>query len=266
MTNRPRRQRTTSSRRNHKPGWERVSTWYDGMVGNDGSRTHQTIAIPAVLSLLDTKPGNTILDLGAGQGVLAPHIHAKRAIYTGVDISTTLIQQARARHGAHGTFFVGDISSLPSIPGITAGSYNSVVFMLSIQDIRHMEKAISSAAWALKQGGRLVILMTHPAFRIPRQSGWGYDKERKLTYRRVDSYLSRMDIPLRPHYSGGTPLTRSYHRPIQDYVAAIIKSNLCIDAYVEIPPGAESSAKISNSEKKAYREIPLFLALRARKL
>ena len=32
--------------------------------------------------------------------------------------------------------------------------------------------------------------MTQPAFRQPRDSGWGYDVGRKLAYRRIDGYLN----------------------------------------------------------------------------
>jgi hypothetical protein len=36
----------------------------------------------------------------------------------------------------------------------------------------------------------MVLLLTHPCFRVPRQSGWGWDEQRKLQYRRVDRYLT----------------------------------------------------------------------------
>ena len=39
-----------------------------------------------------------------------------------------------------------------------------------------LEPALASAAWALRPGGRLALLLTHPCFRIPRQSGWGWDE------------------------------------------------------------------------------------------
>ncbi len=65
--------------------WERVATWYDGWVGDKGSAYHQGLAIPAVLDLLKPARGERILDIGAGQGVLAPHIESRGALYTGID-------------------------------------------------------------------------------------------------------------------------------------------------------------------------------------
>jgi 2-polyprenyl-3-methyl-5-hydroxy-6-metoxy-1,4-benzoquinol methylase len=78
--------------------WERVATWYDGWVGDKGSAYHRGLAIPAVLDLLQSTRGEEILDIGAGQGVLSPHIASLGARYTGVDASSRLIGIARRRH------------------------------------------------------------------------------------------------------------------------------------------------------------------------
>jgi len=42
----------------------------------------------------------------------------------------------------------------------------------------------------------LVIVLNHPCFRIPRQSGWGIDEKNKLQFRKVIKYMSPMEIPL----------------------------------------------------------------------
>ena len=67
----PRRPRSAST---GETSWERVATWYDGWVGDHGSAYHQQLAIPAVLDLLQPAPGEEILDVGGGQGVLAPYL------------------------------------------------------------------------------------------------------------------------------------------------------------------------------------------------
>lgn len=84
-------------RRPAASSWEPVASWYDGWVGDRGSRYHQAAAIPAVLDLLDPQRGEEILDVGAGQGVLAPYITERGARYTGVELSPRLVEIARSR-------------------------------------------------------------------------------------------------------------------------------------------------------------------------
>jgi hypothetical protein len=104
--------------------------------------------------------------------------------------------------------------------------------------------------------------MTHPAFRVPRHSGWGLDADRKLVFRRVDSYLTEMAVPMKS-LRGGPP-TRSFHRPIGAYVNSLARVGFAVDAMEEIPdlvsgdrPGRRARGSADNPD------IPLFLGLRA---
>ena len=101
-----RRPRGTSA----ETSWERVATWYDGWVGDRGSAYHQQLAIPATLDLLDPRPDEEILDLGGGQGVLAPYLVEAGTRVTVVDASAKLVAAAARRHGRlrGASFLVGD--------------------------------------------------------------------------------------------------------------------------------------------------------------
>jgi SAM-dependent methyltransferase len=252
------------SQRKPRRGWDAVAAWYDGWVGKGGSIHHRKLAIPAVLDLLDAQPDEAILDMGAGQGVLAPYVAKTGAHYTGIDVSPKLLAYARQHHGQHGRFLKADVARLATDASLDAASFDAVVFLLSIQDMDPLDSVIQSAEWALKPDGRAVLLMTHPAFRIPRQSGWGYDENRKLQYRRVDRYLSPLPVPMKQHQTG---VTISFHRAIGDYVNTLASFGLLVDQMREIAVGDASLKKNrSKAEKMADDEIPLFLALRARKL
>ncbi|WP_420124941.1 class I SAM-dependent methyltransferase [Longimicrobium sp.] len=238
-----------------------MADWYAGWVGAEGSEHHRRLAIPALLALLKPAAGEHVLDVGCGPGVLAPHVTAANARYTGVDASRKLVAFARRHHGAHGRFVMGDATRLRETREVAEGGFDAAVFLLSIQDIDPLEDALASAAWALRPGGRVVLLMTHPCFRVPRQSGWGWDTQRRLRYRRIDRYLTRLAVPMKG-YGGGA--TRSYHRPLSAYVNGLATCGLLVDGVHEIPtfkthpPGPNARA-----ERTAMREIPLFLGLRA---
>ena len=245
-------------------GWDPVATWYDGWVGAGGSRYHRGIAIPAALELLEPAPGEDVLEIGAGQGVLADHIAVRGARYTGIDASPRLIDIARWRHGRAGRLLVGDARSMAAVPGLHPGSFDAAVFLFSIQDMDPLDAVFGSLGWALRRTGRVVILMTHPAFRQPRHAGWGFDEGRRLVYRRVDAYLSPMAVPMK-EVGGGRP-TRAYHRPISTYVNGLAAEGFAVDAMREIPDTLDRGRPAGRrAGARAAAEIPLFLALRARR-
>lgn len=242
-------------------GWDAVANWYHGWVGEKGSDHHQKLAIPAIIDLLQLEPNETLLDMGCGSGVFAPYAQQHGTGYTGIDISERLIKIARGQH--QGTFIVGDARRLPHNHSIQAQSFDACAFLLSIQDMNPLEDVMNSAAYALRPGGRIAILMTHPCFRIPRLSGWGYDEGRKLQFRRIDRYLTPQRVPMKTYEGKQSGNTVSFHRPLSAYVNALGESGFAIDALREITTYKQPKDKAT---RRAEQEIPLFLALRARKL
>ena len=51
--------------------WDDQAAWYDARHGDDGDAIHSGIVVPAVLRLLDLRPGQRLLDCCCGQGVLS---------------------------------------------------------------------------------------------------------------------------------------------------------------------------------------------------
>jgi len=245
--------------------WERVATWYDGWVGDHGSAYHRELAIPATLDLLGARTGDRILDVGGGQGVLAAPLVEAGATVTVVDASAKLVAAAKRRHGRvrGATFLLGDARRLPAVVGLDAGAFDGATFVLSIQDMDPLEDVMRGLDWALAPTSRVVLLMTHPAFRQARHSGWGFDEGRKLTYRRVDAYLGELAVPMKS-LGGGLP-TRSFHRPISTYVNALADAGFLTDAMLELPdlPPERRPGRAAKGDARANAEIPIFLGLRA---
>lgn len=242
-------------------GWNALAHWYDGWVGEDGSDHHRNLAIPAALDLLQLTHGEHLLDVGAGQGVFAPYAARAGVQYTGVDVSRALLALARQRHATQGQFIRADARYLPR--ALPEARFDAVLFLLSIQDMNPLDEVLRAAASVLADSGRLVILMTHPCFRIPRQSGWGHDSDRNLRFRRVDRYLQPLKVPMKAYGANRSGVSMSFHRPLGHYINGLAACGLLVDALDEITTHKHGATK---AERRANAEIPLFVGLRARKV
>lgn len=250
--------------RGPKSSWEKVAGWYEGYMGKDGGGYQRDLIFPGALALLEPKNGQVLLDLACGQGAFTKQLAAAaRVKVLGLDSSKSLIEVAKRGAPPNCRFEVCDARRIDRMVG--AGSLDGIVCNLAIQNIDDLDSVIRGAGDALKSGGRLVLTMNHPCYRQPRQSGWGWDEERKLQYRRVDKYLSEYEMPIQMHPGKAAHIkTFSYHRPLSIYIRTLAKHGLVVDALEEwISNKASDSGPRARAENIARREIPLFLGLRA---
>lgn len=248
----------------NKTSWGKVAKWYDKIVGDSGHYYHEHIILPNLRKLITIKPNEHVLDLGCGQGVyertLPRDVH-----YTGIDISPELIQQAtKLSISKIHQFFVADATQpLP----ITAQSYDHAASILALQNLQDAASAIANLAQSLKKGGDLVIVLNHPCFRIPRQSSWETDPQNKLEYRRVNRYLSPLEIPINAHPGvKNSPVTWSFHQPISYYVNALSDAGCAVTRMEELVSDKASTGKAAKAENRARAEFPLFLAIKGVKI
>jgi hypothetical protein len=121
----------------------------------------------------------------------------------------------------------------------------------------------------LRPGGRIVMVILHPAFRTPRQTRWGWDEQRQAQYRAVDGYMSprRVPIDVRPFRAPGEAQTVTYHRPLQAYVQALTDAGFAVTRLEEwISHKVSQPGPVADAENRARQEFPLFLAILAEKL
>jgi ubiquinone/menaquinone biosynthesis C-methylase UbiE len=244
--------------------WEKSADWYDRLIGAQGSELYQNVVIPGALKLIRAGQvkGENLLDLGCGQGVFTRALHSTTppgTRLTGVDLSPTLIAKARKYPGADDIrYFARDAANLEGL-----GEFDAISAILCIQNMPHLDKVSAACARILKPGGRMLWVLNHPAFRIPRQSSWGWEDERKIQYRRIDAYSSEMEIPILMHPGQQkSESTVSFHHSLQNLLSPGFASGLSLIGLEEwhsnkvSEPGPKAKA-----ENRARNEFPLFLAL-----
>lgn len=248
--------------------WEPVGQWYQNTVGDEGHYYHKQIVIPGILRLLDLERAGdhpSLLDLACGQGVLARHLPSKVS-YTGLDISPTLVKAAKQLDKNLQHHYIVSDATKP-LP-LKQTLFSHAVITLALQNIDKPELVLKNASQHLQPNGKLVIVLNHPCFRIPRQSSWQVDADKKIQYRRLDRYLSSMEIPIQAHPSkgGDSPSTWSFHHPISAYSQWLRNAGFAIELLDEWCSDKVSIGSAAKMENRSRAEFPLFLAILAIKL
>jgi ubiquinone/menaquinone biosynthesis C-methylase UbiE len=252
--------------------WGDVADWYDQLVGDSGSEYHREVVLPGTLRMLSPKPGDHVLDLACGQGVLCRLLGAKGIETTGVDAAAELIRLARARQpteGAPAHFHVADAREIGFLP---ADHFSLCACVLAIQNMHPLGPVFTGVSRVLKPGGRFVFVLMHPCFRGPKETSWGWDDKAKIQFRRTDRYLLPRKTPIVTHPGrtagkGAGEYTWSFHKPIESYVKSLRNAGMLVDAIEEWAGHKKStSGPRAAAENVAREEIPMFMAIRAVKV
>ncbi len=238
--------------------WGNVADWYSAHVAGEDSY-HAQVILPNILRLLDIKLGKNILDLACGSGFFSNEFHKAGASVTGIDISPELISLAK-EHGAKEIRYF--VASARSFPDIKSGSIDTVTLVLAIQNIREVKEMLAECYRVLTSQGRMLVVMNHPAFRIPGKSSWEWSPE-GVMYRRTDGYLSESATEIAMH-PGADPKVKtvSFHRPIQYYMKLMGNAGFAAKRMEEWISNKKSQKGGRQKEEDRMRlEIPLFLAI-----
>lgn len=242
-----------------KTSWDKVGQWYDRLVGEEGHYYHENVILPNLKRLLGKY--ESIVDFGCGQGVLTSIIEPNIK-YTGIDLSPHLIKIATEKDKSpKHRYFVADATS--KIPDIYPA--DRVVMVLSLQNMKSPYKAVRNATKCLKDDGRMVIVINHPCFRIPKHSDWYEEAGRR--FRVEDKYMSNLEIPIdsSPYDNRNNQTTYSYHFPLSAISEMLTDNGLVISSMEEWVSPKKSTGIKAKIEDESRKEFPMFLTIVAMK-
>jgi 2-polyprenyl-3-methyl-5-hydroxy-6-metoxy-1,4-benzoquinol methylase len=246
-----------------KTDWNNVATWYDEYLKGDDTYQAQVIA-PNLLRMLELTPKSTVLDLACGQGYFSRLCALSGAQVVGVDQSEALIAVAQKESTTAVEYIIGDATALT-----LEKTFTRIFSVLALENIQAVRDMVHGATALLEDDGKIVFVMLHPAFRIPKHSDWGFNEKKDVQYRIVEKYLSEVAIPIELHPFRGSVKTETvtFHRSLQWYMKTFRSAGLAVTNIEEwISHKTSEKGARQRAEDKARREIPMFLAIELKKV
>ena len=241
--------------------WEKAADWYDELL--QGKDTYQQkVILPGMLRMLEIKSGERVLDLACGQGFFSLAFANAGAEVVAADASAELIRRAKRHQN-----IMYHVAAANNLGFVKSGSIDAIAFIMAIQNIDDVHAVLKECARVLAPKGKMILVMNHPSFRVPKHSDWEFDEEQHVEHRRVDQYLSEAKVKIQTH-PGDAPAdyTISFHRPLQFYFKAFAKTGFAVTRLEEwISHRKSQKGPRAAAEDRARKEIPLFLALEAKK-
>lgn len=220
--------------------WNQKAAFWDGMHGEEGNLFHRTLISPAVERLLALRPGERVLDVACGNGVLARRLAVLGADVTAVDFSAELLALAQRRGQPGGSpirYQIADATDEAALTALGAGSFDAVVCSMAIMDIPVLGPLFSAVSALLKPEGRFVFATAHPAFNSNNPIFFGEEldiegKRITLTGLKLTAY---MDLaPVKGMGAPGEPNPHYYfHRPLSELLNEAFAAGLVLDGIEE---------------------------------
>lgn len=248
--------------------WEANADHWDANFGSDGNDYQKVLIGPATEALLRLKPGESVLDVGCGNGVFARRMAELGAKVLGVDQSAGMVANARARsEGRPGLEFrVADATDAQALRSL--GRFDAVVCTMALMDMASIEPLAAALPRLLNSAGRFVFSVLHPCF-----TGTGAGRIAEERYeggRLVSAVAVRVSRYLTPAtelgmYMDGQPVPHVYFdRPISALLRPFFAAGLVLDAFEEPAFARPAPAHASFWSHRRMHEIPPVLVVRLR--
>lgn len=224
--------------------WDRNAVKYAAHVSALGDRNKEVLLTPLVLKWLGNISGRMVLDAGCGEGFLCRLMAERGAIVTGVDLSGEMLNIARQRTPTNYEINY-QLANLEDLSPFPPDSFEAIVSLLALQDVREYQAALHALHRVLRPGGRCFLAFSHPCFLS--DGGWVRDETGKKLHWKTDRYFEEREVEmcLDPD-ADGNPI--GFHRTLTSYFRAIKGAGFIISDLIEPFPSLQ-----------AIKEHPIFV-------
>lgn len=212
--------------------WDSIAELRSQQIRSGKDISYDHILAPTVLALVEGGDRSAVLDVGCGCGFLTGKIAATSKRVTGIDISPTSIRLAKEHCLGVGNidFVNGAIEEL--MPSVEGHPFTLAVANMSLMAMLHLDAALAALSRLVRPCGHLAFTITHPCF-WPQY--WNYSRE---WFRYGEEIV--IEAPFHISLDQSDYFTTTHiHRPLEQYVSALEKSDFKIVQVLEPMPSPE---------------------------
>lgn len=220
--------------------WNQKAIFWDALHGDEGNKFHRQLIGPGVEKVLALKPGERLLDIACGSGVMARRMAELGGRVTAVDFSAALIERARMRGQSSGEpiqYGIVDATDEEALAALGEGHYDAVVCTMALMDMPVITPLFRAVRRLLKADGRFVFATAHPAFNSnnPIFSIEQGDQGGKMVTLRTLKLAAYLDVPaIKAMGAPNEPVPHYYyHRPLHQLLGEAFAAGLLLDALDE---------------------------------
>ena len=251
--------------------WNKKAQFWDELHGDEGNAFHRRLIEPSVLQLLDLRDGESILDIGCGNGALARRLAARGANVTAIDFSEQLIKFARRRSVAKGInvyYVVCDATDEAALMQLGTGRFDAITCTMTLMDMPTIEPLSHAVRSLLSERGRFVFSTMHPAFNSNNPIFVHEKEDRDGIVSEHFAVKLRAYLDLPPVKGAGAPGEPTphyyYHRPLSELLGTAFAAGLMLDGLLEPAFHPEDAASTERISWHKYTQIPPILSGRLR--
>jgi 2-polyprenyl-3-methyl-5-hydroxy-6-metoxy-1,4-benzoquinol methylase len=272
-----------------KDAWNANASFWDEKMG-EGNDFFNILLWPSILRMLEvilpteipgrkTKPGKNItfplagwevLDIAAGNGLLARRLAKLGAQVTAIDFSENLISIARSKtpKRLNVRYFVIDATMEKELVHLGKSSFNCAVCNMALFDIAEIDPLFRALTVLLKPGGIFIFTLTHPAFN---NSSTAHVAEELDDGEKINTiYSVKVSRYMTTYHAKGLAMRDQpkshiyFERPLQDYLNTGFSNGFILDGFEEMAFPPEHKQANALSWGGHFSEIPPVLIARMR--
>jgi len=196
-------------------------------------------------------PGARTIELGCGEGRVTRDLVERGHRVVGIEPAQTLAHHARDADAAS-AYVLADAAAVPC----GAGDFDLVVAYNSLQVVADMRGTVREAARLLRPGGHLCLTVAHPAMDL----GLFVETDRGTVFTVRPSYFESRRVEDTVGVDGLAITCRGWTYTLEDYMRALGDAGFVVEVLREPVPNGPTA------RYERWREVPLFLMARTRKL